>query len=239
MLQLTLSKTDTFGTAPADCSSKRGDRFIENRGNNNNSKLTLKLQLFAINNCTYLFNKTVKTVIFSRKVGGAPLRATIFILQPGLMVYFNTNKTWTFFSCRIPVVLKIRRSSLVVLVRLGGGGLPTLHSTPRSDPPLAHPANWRNGTKYQSTICNLLSCTAPTFLFWGIFLLQKALFKCPLFVLREVSFLKKSRITENQQKTRGILVISLGKPEILVEKSNGLHHSVWKSSENMGCDFGR
>ena len=122
MLQLTLSKTDTFGTAPADCSSKRGDRFIENRGNNNNSKLTLKLQLFAINNCTYLFNKTVKTVIFSRKVGGAPLRVTIFILLPGLMVYFNTNKTWTFFSCRIPVVLKIRRSSLVVLVRWGGGG---------------------------------------------------------------------------------------------------------------------
>ena len=31
-----------------------------------------------------------------------------------------------------------------------------------------HFANWSKTTKYQ-TFCNLLSCRAPTFLFWGIF----------------------------------------------------------------------
>ena len=29
----------------------------------------------------------------------------------------------------------------------------------------------------------------------------------------------------------------MGKPEILIGKSNGLHLSVWKASEIMGCDL--
>ena len=31
--------------------------------------------------------------------------------------------------------------------------------------------------------------------------------------------------------------IYMGKPEIPVEKSNGLRHFVWEPSENMGCDL--
>ena len=37
----------------------------------------------------------------------------------------------------------------------------------------------------------------------------------------------------------GVLTIFVGKPEILVGKSNGSRHSVWEASENMGCDFRR
>jgi len=29
----------------------------------------------------------------------------------------------------------------------------------------------------------------------------------------------------------------MGKPEIPVKKSNGLHHSVWEALEKMGCDL--
>ena len=31
--------------------------------------------------------------------------------------------------------------------------------------------------------------------------------------------------------------IYMGKPDILVRKSNGLHHLVWKASESMDCDL--
>jgi len=31
--------------------------------------------------------------------------------------------------------------------------------------------------------------------------------------------------------------IYMGKPEIPVGKSNGSRHSIWKASENMGCDL--
>ena len=35
----------------------------------------------------------------------------------------------------------------------------------------------------------------------------------------------------------GVLTIYMGKPKISVGKSNGSRHSVWKDSENMGCDL--
>ena len=35
----------------------------------------------------------------------------------------------------------------------------------------------------------------------------------------------------------GVLTIYTGKPEIPVGKSNGLCHSVWKASKNMGCNM--
>ena len=35
----------------------------------------------------------------------------------------------------------------------------------------------------------------------------------------------------------GVLTIYLGKPEILVGKSNGSPYFVWEASENMGCDL--
>ena len=35
------------------------------------------------------------------------------------------------------------------------------------------------------------------------------------------------------------LTIYMGKPEIPVGKSSGSRHSVWDSSENMGCDLRR
>ena len=44
-----------------------------------------------------------------------------------LLLYFNTNKPHSFFSCRIPVVLENRRSSR-------GGGAHALHPPPRSAP---------------------------------------------------------------------------------------------------------
>ena len=34
-----------------------------------------------------------------------------------------------------------------------------------------------------------------------------------------------------------VLTIYMEKPEIPVGKSNGSRHSVWKASENMGCDL--
>lgn len=37
----------------------------------------------------------------------------------------------------------------------------------------------------------------------------------------------------------GVLTIFVGKPEILVGKSNGSRYSVWEASEHMGCDFRR
>ena len=47
-----------------------------------------------------------------------------------LLLYFNTNKSHSFFFCRIPVVLENRRSS-----RGGGGGVRTPCTLPL-DPPL-------------------------------------------------------------------------------------------------------
>ena len=35
----------------------------------------------------------------------------------------------------------------------------------------------------------------------------------------------------------GVLTIYMGKPDISVGNSNGSRHSVWKDSENMGCDL--
>ena len=40
-------------------------------------------------------------------------------------------------------------------------------------------------------------------------------------------------------KTKGILTIYIGKPEIPVGKSNGSRHSAWEASVNMGCDLRR
>ena len=55
------------------------------------------------------------------------------MLQPRLLLYFNTNKPHSFF-CRIPVVLENRRSS-----RGGGGGAAhPLHPPPRSAPESRH-----------------------------------------------------------------------------------------------------
>ena len=34
-----------------------------------------------------------------------------------------------------------------------------------------------------------------------------------------------------------VLTIYMGKPEIPVGKSNGSRHSIWETSENMGCDL--
>ena len=85
-----------------------------------------------------MFNKTVKTVIFSRKVGGAPLRATIFILQHGLMVYFNTNKTQSFFFLQNTNCIKTSQVIFGGGGGAGGGGPPC--SLPL-DLPLAHSAN--------------------------------------------------------------------------------------------------
>ena len=47
---------------------------------------------------------------------------------------------------------------------------------------------------------------------------------------------------KNKQKqgpTLVVLTIYKEKPEIPVGKSNGSRHSVWKASENMGCDLRR
>ena len=154
------------------------------------------------------------------------------------MVYFNTNKTQSFFFFQNTSGIKKAQ----FIFGGGGGSVPTLHSSPWSDPPLAHPAKLRTGGTVQNINKQFaIYCHVQHlhFCFEVFSYCKKHFFKCPLSVFREISFLKKSRITENQQKTRGMLVIYLGKPKILVEKSNGSHNSVWKSSENMGCDFGR
>ena len=58
-----------------------------------------------------------------------------------LLLYFNTNKTHSFFFCRIPVVLENRRSSQ----EEGGRGAHPLHPPPRS-----FPAFWLRDIKWSS-----------------------------------------------------------------------------------------
>jgi len=49
---------------------------------------------------------------------------------------------------------------------------------------------------------------------------------------------KASRLDGVVCVSPGVLTIYMGKPEIPAGKSNGSRHSVWETSENMGCDLG-
>jgi len=42
---------------------------------------------------------------------------------------------------------------------------------------------------------------------------------------------------KGRRAVKGYLPIYMAKLEIAVGKSNGLYHSVWEASENMGCDL--
>ena len=52
-----------------------------------------------------------------------------------------------------------------------------------------------------------------------------------------VQFYNKGRNGVVEGQSAGVLTIYMGKPEILVGKSNGSRHSIWETSKNMGCDL--
>ena len=60
-------------------------------------------------------------------------------------------------------------------------------------------------------------------------------------VVEKNSIFIKCNSTTTITTTGTIMLATIykGKPEISVEKPNGSRHSVWKYSENMGCDFRR
>ena len=83
----------------------------------------------------------------------------------------------------------------------------------------------------QSTVNYLGRTKADTSAVTGTKCLSKSNF--PLIVN------EKKRSKQKQGPTLVVLTIYMEKPEIPVGKSNGSRHSVWKASENMGCDLRR